>query len=113
MAFTGIPVVTKVTDGLARITGVSLDSGDDGVIGLFGSGAEVELPEGCIWISSGGVGLQSSVQVLINPVTDVEDYAIPIRVVKTGVDVADFAITLTNDAAQVASAELEIYVRYH
>ena len=50
---------------------------------------------------------------IINPVTDVSNFAIPIRVVKTGTTPEAFLITLTNDEAQITSPELEIYVRYH
>lgn len=116
MAFTGVAAFQKVTDVLVRITGLSLAAGADGILALFGGttvGAVV-LPENPThdWTAFDDVSLIESIQVLINPVTDVSNFGIPIRVVKTGVDVG-FAITLTNDAAAVGSADLEIYVRYH
>ncbi len=115
MAFTN-PVVTKITDGLVRITADSLASGATGTIGLFPStagGGVVLLPEGCEWGAYTDVTLQDAVQVQINPTSDVSNYGIPMRVVKTGSTPEDFLITITNDSAATASAALELYVRYH
>lgn len=115
MAFTGAAVIKKVADGLLRITGLSLAAGAAGTIGLHGGAGEVDLPQDPTqdWGPYGDVTLQDAVQVSMVPVTDVANFAIPIRVVKTGTTLADFLITLTNDEAAVASADLEIYVRYH
>ncbi len=117
MAFTGTPTVAQISDRTCRITGVSLVAGDSGVIGLHGSGAEVELPASfkpvpyTYYPTNNNVSQIESVRVTINPVTDVSNYAIPIRVVKTGA-AATFAITFTNDEAAVTSPDLEIYVEY-
>ena len=89
MAFTGVAVVTKIAEELARITGVSLAAGASGTIGLFGSGADVELPEGCHWGPYDGIDLAEAVQVAIAP-------GIALTVAKAA---APFLVTLTNDAA--------------
>lgn len=117
MAFTGAPVVKKITDNLFRITGVSLAAGAAGTVGLAGSaggGNPEAVLTGANWDDYKGqleavIDLQESMQVAISPITDVSNFAIPIRVVKTAAGL----ITLTNDEAAVASPELEIYVRYH
>ncbi len=115
MAFTGAAVVKQVTDGLVRISGLSLAEGDDGTIGLFGdSTADVQLPEGFLPTEysrsdgSGPVTLFDSVQCWW---------------VAVGVGGADFIVSkgsppfqITFDyggASEAASAEMEIYVRYH
>jgi hypothetical protein len=123
MAFTGVAVVTKITDVLARITGLSLVSGAAGTISLFEGAGEVKLPDACNWapydpqkVVAGPsvlIDLPKSVQLMIVPVTDVSNFAIPIRVVKTGSGPTTFLATLTNDEGQIASPELEIYVRFH
>ena len=112
MAFTGTAAVVKISDTCFRITGLSLGAGDAGSISMGAGLGDVKLsnPE---WGAEGGVGLFESVEVSCYPVSDVSNYAIPIRVVKTGSKASDFIATLTNDAAATASAELEIYVKKH
>lgn len=119
MAFTGSATVVNVSDRLARITGVSLAADASGTIGLPGKTVAAEVTVGTPdWLpysrGSVAVGLQDAVSVLINPVTDVTT-PVPISVVKTGgaAGQADFVITLHNDTAATASANLEIYVEYH
>lgn len=122
MAFSGAPVVTRVSDNLARITGVTLGSGSTGEIGLAGSGAEVELPQN--WGPYGGddagdgvVDLEESVQASYVFVTDTADSSASSRiaVVKTdGDDPAAFLISFVSfDTLEALSAEMEIYVRFH
>jgi hypothetical protein len=113
MAFTGVAVVTKITDGLVRITGLSLAFGAAGTISLFEGAGTVKLPDACNWGPDGDVDLVEAIQVYMNPVTDVSNFAIPIRVVKTGTVPTTWLATLTNDAAATDSAGLEIYVRFH
>lgn len=117
MAFTGVPVIEQISDRVVRVTGVSLAAGADGILGLFGStvvGA-VALPAAFdprpYEYQGNIVSLIESVRVTINPVTDVSNFGIPIRVVKTGAG-PTFAITFTNDEAAVASGDLEIYVEF-
>jgi len=120
MAFTGSPVIQQISDRCCRITGVSLAFGASGILGLFGGAVvgAVELPASFKPTpyhydpTNNTVSLQESVRVTLNPITDVSNFGIPIRVVKTGTVVADFAVTLTNDAAATNSAELEIYVEF-
>ena len=45
MPFTGAAVFQKVSDGLVRVTGLSLAASAAGTISLFGEGGDVELPD--------------------------------------------------------------------
>jgi hypothetical protein len=111
MAFTGAAVFEVVADGLVRITGLSLANGGvSGVIGLAGSGLEVELPEQFQPSDYADVTLSESVQVSIQRSSN-EANAMVIQVVKA--DGPPFSITLTNNDAANASGALEIYVRFH
>ncbi len=112
MAFTGTPVVTKITDGLFRITGVSLAASAAGTIGFApgSSEAEITAPE---WAPQGDVTLQDAVSLLINPVGAGASTAVPCRVVKTGTTQANFVATITNNDGAAATANLEIYVRFN
>ncbi len=118
MAFTGTPVVEKISDRLFRITGVSLAGDASGTIGFsdktVAPEVEIEAPTLQPYKLAGSVAvsLQAAVQTLINPVTDVTS-AVPISVVKTGTTHADFVITVHNDTAATASGGLEIYVEFH
>lgn len=119
MAFTGTPVIQQISDRMCRITGVSLASGADGVVGLSGGGSEVSLPASFKPTpykydpTSNDVSLIESVWVVVQPVTDVSNFAIPIRVVKAGSTHNSFEITFTNDSAATTSPGLEIYVIWH
>ncbi len=117
MAFTGTPVVTKVSDKLFRVTGLSLAGDASGTIGFSDKtvAAEVSLvaPE---WQPKTGpmgdnISLIEAIEVRQTLVTDVTD-AVPISVVKTGTTHADFVITMHNDSAATVSAELEIWIEY-
>lgn len=114
MAFTGVPVVQKVTENTWRITGVSLAANASGVIGFsdktVAPEAEIVAPDWQPYSIDGIVSLQDMVQCWCVPVTDVTD-AVPISIVKTGTTHADFAITLHNDTAATAGPGLEIYVQ--
>jgi hypothetical protein len=112
MAFTGVAVVTKITDGLVRITGLSLAGAAAGTISLFEGVGSVKLPDACNWGPDGDVDLVEAIQVYMNPVTSVAT-AIPIRVVKAGTVPTTWLATLTNDTVSTPSPELEIYVRFH
>lgn len=119
MAFTGTPVVRRVAGSLCRITGVSLAAAASGVIGLNGSGAEVELPASIDWSPYAGpdgddglVDLAEAVQVSAVAVDDAGSAANDLRFVKAnGGDPATFTVTITNDGGGV-SDELEIYLRF-
>lgn len=113
--FTGTPVVQKVTTGLFRITGVSLDADAEGTIGLnldpsgpAGPG-EIDLlaPE---WQALNDDSLQDMVSVLVT-------FAGPgthdVQVTKTGTTHADFLIHLKEGTDETNSGEMEIYVRFH
>jgi hypothetical protein len=118
MAFTGTPVIKKVSDKMFRITGVSLAGDASGTIGFSDktSAAEVSMvaPDWKPYKTAGGnsVTLQDAIKVSVNPVTDVTT-PVPISVVKTGTTHADFVITLHNDTAATAGPEMEIYVQFH
>lgn len=119
MAFTGVAVVVQVSDRKVRITGLSLVAAAAGTIALFGhaAGPGVILPEGFKpdpYTNSEGatISLQDSIQVSMIPDAAVAT-AIPIEVVKSGTDAADFLATLTNNHASTTSPRVEIYVEWH
>lgn len=118
MAFTGVAVVTKVSDKKFRITGLSLAGDASGTIGFSDKDVapEVELvaPEWQPYKNAENdlVSLQAAIECRTQPVTDVTA-AVPISCVKTGTDHGDFVITLHNDSAATLSAELEIFVEFH
>ncbi len=104
MPFTGTPVVKELTDGLVRITGVSVAGGDSGSIGLFestllGTGnvrlpapfrpRDYEYPPRVL------VGLPDSVQVTLIPQNQ-GAVEIPLAVGKGGTTPATFLITIAN-----------------
>ena len=122
MAFTGNATVVKVSDGLSRITGITLGSGSTGTIGLAGSGADVELEN--LWApyagdanGDGAVDLAEAVQCWWNFVTAIASTDPSFRIHQTkvnGDDPATFLISLiSSDGSEAQSAELEIYVRFH
>ncbi len=120
MAFTGAPVVQKISDRKFRVTGVSLAADASGTIGFTDktlplAEASLDAPE---WhpygIPGNDVSLIEAIECRANPVSDVSA-AVPISIVKTGTTHLNFVITLHNDNAGggQASADLEIWVEYH
>jgi hypothetical protein len=123
MAFTGTPVVKQITDGMVRITGVSLGVAAAGVIMLHGAASPpvgaIVLPEGFIVNTyeysntPGLVTLQDCIDVTCKRASTGATTTIPISTVKTGTTHADFRATLTNGDAEDVTSDLEIYVRNH
>lgn len=116
MAFTGVAVITQLSDTLFCITGLSLGIAAAGTIGLVGGAGEVDLPapEWGPYVNGSGVAcpLNLAVRVSIEYADAASTTTEPITVVKAGASVADFLATLTNrDAA--ASGALVIYVEFH
>lgn len=113
MAFTGTPTVTKISDNLFRITGVSLAGDASGTIGLSqdATPSEVALVAPG-WGPRGDLDLTELVEIRISLATDVTS-AVPISIAKAGGTPQTFQATLHNDSAATASAELEIWVEYH
>lgn len=121
MAFTGIAVVQQVSDRKFRITGLSLAAAAAGTIGFTDKTAPAEVSLSApTWQPYGmpdgsSVSLIEAIEVSMTLLGAVAT-AVPVQVVKTGVDHAGFVITLTNNTpAQggAASPELEIWVEYH
>ena len=112
MAFTGVAVVTQVSDNLIRVTGLSLAGAAAGTIGLAEGAGEVDLPASFKPRPFGTSSLIESIEVSMVPVTSVTTL-VPIMVVKTGATLAAFLMTFTNTTAATASAEVEIYIRFH
>jgi hypothetical protein len=141
MSFIGAAVVKQVSDGLVRITGLSLDNASNGqtfsgTIGLFENNmvappVDVRLPAAFKPRTydypdvAAPVSLQDSIQVWFvytNPGPVVQ----PIGIVKTGTTPEDFLIEIVDAAplqaipepplpppVPVSTGDLEIYVRYH
>lgn len=119
MAFTGTATVKQVSDGLVRITGLSLAAGAAGTIGLFeNSGTPgVRLPDSfniSHYVAAGGdVPFIDAIDcTATNAATGVAT-AIPLAIVKTGTTSADFLITITNTHGSLACPDQEFYVRFH
>ena len=112
MAFTGTAVYETVASNLVRITGLSLAAGASGTIGLFGDGtADENLPDNFNPVDYGDVTVDEAVEVGITAVT-----------AATTAEGASFVVTKTTGPFQIdiahldganASAEMEIFVRYH
>lgn len=119
MAFTGSAVVQQVSDGVVRITGLSLASAASGTIGLFGNSGSpgVRLPDAfnpAPYVAEGvAVPLAASLDVTVAPAAVGVATAIPFAVVKSGTTAADFLATITNTHGSLATPNLEIYVRFH
>lgn len=128
MAFSGIPIVSIVSDGLVRLHADSgregsfaLAPGASGTIALHEALAipDVRLPEPFKPreyknAEHEDVSLQDSVQVeIVYAETGIVLH--PVQVVKTGTMPTDFLITLTNDSNQEIgdSGDLELYIRFH
>lgn len=113
MAFTGTPVVQKVTDRCWRITGVSLAPAAGGTVQFSDapilSGPAIVAPDWQAYEVDGPVSLQDMVDVDVNAAATL---AAPLqcKIVKSGTTHADFLVTITNDGAG-ATPNLEIYVR--
>jgi hypothetical protein len=114
MAFTGVAVVQDVNNRCVRITGVSLAAAATGTIGFSDKTVASDVSMGLLpdWQPTeynGLVSLQDRIRVTINIVTDVT-VAVPISVVKAGTTHLDFEISLHNDSAADAGADMEIYI---
>jgi hypothetical protein len=119
MAFTGTPTFTQISDRQVLVQGLSLGAGAAGVFGLFGSGAEIELPEAfkpTIYSYNGSVVfLSRSIEVTAQPGAVGVATAIPVSVVNTGGSTTptNWRSTLTNTHATLATPNLDIMVKYH
>jgi hypothetical protein len=112
MPFTGVPVITKVSDQIYRIAGISLDAGELGTIGMLGQISDVPV-QGCNWGPYQGqqepvVSLTESIEVNI---TFVETglVAVPLHVTKNDSGL----IAIANGSAGDDSPEFEVYIKYH
>ena len=115
MAFTGAGTVEQISDSVVRISGtLSLAGAASGTIGFADKTVAPEVSLGLLpdWQPRANASLQDRIEVRINITTDVTT-PVPISVVKTGTEHADFVITLHNDSAADASAQFEIYVICH
>lgn len=116
MAFTGVPVLKKVTETLFRLTGVTLQEGDIGTIGFTDktvpANVSLSAPN---WepyeLSNAIVGLQDSVHCSV-VMTDEGDNNI-VYITKTGTTHANFEIALqTYGAGESRTEELEIWIEF-
>ncbi len=124
MAFTGVAVVTQVSDGKVRITGLSLAGAAAGTIALSGGttvGATLlpasfkASPYRIDGGTAGGnvVALQDAIECRIVLAGSAVATAQQVAVTKTGTTQANFLITLTNAIAATATDALEIWVQFH
>lgn len=113
MAFTGVPVVQKVTDRCWRITGVSLAPSASGTIQFSDapilSGPAIVAPDWQPYSEDGLVSLQDMVKIDVND-AGAAAVASALSVVKAGSTHADFVATLANNGA-APTPTLEIYVQ--
>lgn len=119
------PVITPVSDQLARITGVTLGSGAFGTISLQEGAGELRLPDSMNWAPYGRfddpnqvVDLVESVEVDWHFLGDPGlTYELSGRIglaKAAGGSPTTFLITLTNfDTGEDFTAPMEIYVRFH
>jgi hypothetical protein len=120
MAFTGTAVVKQVSDRIVRITGLSLASAAAGTIGLTGATGTapgVTLPASFktehYTFGTVNVPFADAIEVTAQPAAVGTATAIPIAIVKTGTSLADFRATITNTHGSIATANLEIVVKFH
>lgn len=119
MAFTGTATLTQISDGQVLIKGLSLAATVAGQIGLFGSGAEIELPEGfkpSIYSRGGSsIALSLSIEVTAQPAAVGVATAIPLAIVNTGGSTVpdNWRSTITNTHATLATPNLDIMVKFH
>ncbi len=107
MAFTGTPVVEKLSDRCFLITGASLAAAAAGTISLGTGAGEVDLGE-TDWGANAESTLVQRVKVDIEPAGAIT-VAPAVHVAKAGTTIADGLITLTNGGAG-ASGAMNIYV---
>lgn len=109
MPFTGVAVVESLGALTARITGVSLKGGAQGVISLAGGAGDVTLPAAFPSSGDNGKALASLVKcdVTMNAQAGPQP-ATPVRVDKQA---APFELVFTNPDAN-DTGTLEIYVQY-
>ena len=105
MAFTGVPVVKRVSDSLIRITGISLDASAVGTISLFDGAGEIKLPadfQPTVYAGQGNSGL-----VTLQDSIELSHLAcVPIQVVKSGTTKQNWLATLTNLNTLVTNAPI-------
>lgn len=115
MAFSGTAVVKQISDNKVRITGVGISVGEGGTVGLFGSGADVELPVSFqplpYTVNGLSVQLADSVDVVTNVASSSQGSGQGPAVTKTGTTVADFRISFSDPGS--AAPGLEIIVSFH
>lgn len=111
MAFTGVPVVKRVSDSLVRVTGISLDAGAVGTISLFDGAGEIKLPpdfKPTVYGNQGGAASGSNLVTLQDSIEITHLNAVPINVVKTGTLKTDWLATFTNLNTLVTNAPITI-----
>jgi len=114
MAFNGTGLVEEVSDGLVRVSGVSLAPGAVGTIGLHdstipfhGAVPDIVLPARFMPAAYADVTLPGAIQVTCNTLLCAGVYfAIPISISKSGATPRDFLIALCNANGNGASSIL-------
>jgi hypothetical protein len=104
MAFTGTGLVEEVSDGLVRVSGISIGPGAIGTIGLssslipfHGMLPDIRLPARFMPDAYANVSLLSAIQVTCSVVFDGgADFVIPISVAKSGATPTNFLIAVAN-----------------
>lgn len=110
MAFTGTPVVTRLGHLSALITGVTLGTSASGVVGLDGSGDEVELPSDFPTVGDSGLTLDKLVTAQVVSVGTGGGTVADVRVT---VGTAPNRWTFTNASGASATGSLRILIEYH
>lgn len=118
MAFTGAATIKLVSDGIVRITGVSLAAGASGTISLSAGAGDVKCPANVEFqpykASDGStVGADDAVDVTVKAANASATPSANPGVTKTGTTAAAFLATITNNNQGSATSGLEIYVKFH
>lgn len=116
MAFTGVATIVQVSDGICRITGLSLAAAAAGTISLSGGTGQQKLPAAFApqnyQFDGVTVSFADALEVSVQN-NGVEAHAPEIHLTKTGTGPTDWVATITNDDGANATPNLEIYVKFH
>ena len=123
MAFSGTPVVRRVSDRVVKIIGIYLAPGASGTISLHEGPGEIKMPDSINWSDYAGIDagdgvvqIAEAVEVGMHFVGDPANLDANYRIVhtKSGDGPENFLITFQNYSSGEDDSEvMEIYIRFH